>query len=1139
MQIWLSADRFAPPTILKRRGGSEVWVATKEVGTGRKWLFGVVHLKGCEDQEALRDIEKFVGRRDEVDAVAVLGDFNIDLLEDEAVWLQGGRNVTGCEESKGRMTEFCRRSRTCLIRWTGEGGTRPNLRRARKRDRTWIDHIAVGVEAEARAHCTRIIDDARYLASDHLAVELVLSASSAELHEFSGAKRIKDEEISERLEMIQEGAVRVVAECKENGGDIMEESQAMTEEILGRKLSEPRTHKDIRRNNWWFAGPLQKLWRSAAIAQRRWRLTRGKVKGEVEERRRTKWKEAKHLFLKSFAKERYERYGRMMEDICRSRKSDSKKMFREIRRLWDPAAREKAKGPTISAEDGSWHQGAQASALIVAELVKAITRDSEIWSRERQEDLRDLEAKEEREAQGSRRREVGEALIRDISEMELIVATERQRTSSAAGLSGWTPAALKTLVRVPEWREAWRGKLNEDVRLRKFPESWSKVALVAIPKTAPPSTSVKEWRGIALTELGYRTLASVLNNRLRQAMGNIGWKRKHQFGFEPGRGTAMAVTTLAEVWERRRCSGMRTWAVFVDIAKAYDSVAEETLREAMAAAGFRGETREAIAKLYYPTMVTPARVVGETEGTWTEANLGVRQGCTLAPALFSLVVDLISRELEQLPEIGIPGSAAKINQLWYADDGCLLAADADTLQRLLNCLGRWLERRGLRLNSKKCKVMVSDPGVEGDIVWEETTLERVEAFKYLGVVFSSFESTGATGGARSWRKKDGNLRNEAAQARMKATVKVIGMLSRGVLRNKRIDTATKRMAAKAIIEGTAFYGVELWAGVDGQIEALGKKLSGAARELLSLPRYGGSWLATVVEAGFCIPQLEGRVRQLTMLWKAETDRNLEGTVLQELVREERKGSARYRGPTWMSEAFAWMCKMNINLWICSSPKEVRDAVEWRLTQKLNVAALVVGSDIKKRGEVRSVNGDAQVTYLRRVGRVQALQIPADNPPRMGTILLRRLRTGAWWRSGRLWRAAGKTTSNHTCLFCAAGVEDEHHLLWSCPAWEPERRRWRASSEGTMPGLWQGESNVALEWRTTRVLTLFDKCGSKESREALTGAALDFLDRTGRKRAKMVTEWMEREASDAIKAKWVERRGAERERRKRLDREMWT
>ena len=78
-----------------------------------------------------------------------------------------------------------------------------------------------------------------------------------------------------------------------------------------------------------------------------------------------------------------------------------------------------------------------------------------------------------------------------------------------------------------------------------------------------------------------------------------------------------------------------------------------------------------------------------------EVKVGVHQGSVLSPLLFTIVLEALSRELTE----GLPW------ELLYADDLALLAESKAELLDKIRVWKNGLERKGLRVNMEKTKVM--------------------------------------------------------------------------------------------------------------------------------------------------------------------------------------------------------------------------------------------------------------------------------------------------------------------------------------------------------------------------------------------------------------------------------------------------
>ena len=79
-------------------------------------------------------------------------------------------------------------------------------------------------------------------------------------------------------------------------------------------------------------------------------------------------------------------------------------------------------------------------------------------------------------------------------------------------------------------------------------------------------------------------------------------------------------------------------------------------------------------------------------------KVGVHQGSVLSPLLFTIVMEAISKEFR----VGLPW------ELLYADYLVIMAESEEELVKKILIWNYWLEKKGMKVNIAKTKVMVSN-----------------------------------------------------------------------------------------------------------------------------------------------------------------------------------------------------------------------------------------------------------------------------------------------------------------------------------------------------------------------------------------------------------------------------------------------
>ena len=119
-------------------------------------------------------------------------------------------------------------------------------------------------------------------------------------------------------------------------------------------------------------------------------------------------------------------------------------------------------------------------------------------------------------------------------------------------------------------------------------------------------------------------------------------------------------------------------------------------------------------------------------------RVGLRQGCVMSPWLFNLYIDGVVREVNAralgrgLKLVDGNDNEWELNQLLFADDTVVVADSESKLCQLVTEFGRVCERRKLRVNVGKSKVMRctrNEDGARLNVMLNGEALEEVDQFK--------------------------------------------------------------------------------------------------------------------------------------------------------------------------------------------------------------------------------------------------------------------------------------------------------------------------------------------------------------------------------------------------------------------------
>ena len=334
---------------------------------------------------------------------------------------------------------------------------------------------------------------------------------------------------------------------------------------------------------------------------------------------------------------------------------------------------------------------------------------------------------------------------------EVVTAIRGLKNGTAAGADGITSELLKVLcdeslmLLVMTFQQVWRDG--------KVPKEWVDAILVPLPKKGDLS-DLNNWRGIALLSVLGKLFAKVLTQRLNALAERV--LPESQCGFRAGRGSTDMVHALRMVMERYKEYNLPLYIIFIDLTKAYDSVPRAAMWKVLERYGVPPRLRELVMSFHVDTCVQ-ARVDGELADGFPVLN-GLKQGCVMAPVLFSLyaaaAVDHWRRTLpEDLKMVGllsardgpIPFGTQKGHRVLeavqfdmpegqYADDIGALAPSLVVAQRMIEDFCDAVEAWGMKVSFKKTKIMAVCPEtpLEDLTLNDGSVVEAVHSFVYLG-----------------------------------------------------------------------------------------------------------------------------------------------------------------------------------------------------------------------------------------------------------------------------------------------------------------------------------------------------------------------------------------------------------------------
>lgn len=251
------------------------------------------------------------------------------------------------------------------------------------------------------------------------------------------------------------------------------------------------------------------------------------------------------------------------------------------------------------------------------------------------------------------------ALDTPLTLRELQTALANLRKRCAAGPDGITNQMLLNLPL--EFQHSLLEFFNHIWTTGDIPSSWKLAWVVPVPKPNKDTADLSSYRPVSLTSCVSKLMEKLVCARLM-------WWLEHRkklpacmTGFRQRLSAQDSVLDLVSHLEHNRAYGLSTIAVFLDVAKAYDSVLPSAILSHLQEMGVTGHLLRFI-RVFLTDRFMQVRIENVFSSKRTVVR-GVPQGSVLSPILFNVAMSALPSTLKS--------HRSKARLSIYADDLCI------------------------------------------------------------------------------------------------------------------------------------------------------------------------------------------------------------------------------------------------------------------------------------------------------------------------------------------------------------------------------------------------------------------------------------------------------------------------------------
>lgn len=316
----------------------------------------------------------------------------------------------------------------------------------------------------------------------------------------------------------------------------------------------------------------------------------------------------------------------------------------------------------------------------------------------------------------------------DTVEVNKIINTLNDQ--SAGGIDGVSNVVIKTLSQFLLLPISCI--FNKSIEMGIYPDHFKIAVIVPIYKSGD-ITNKTNYRPISLTSNFAKIFEKLIKIRLTSFMDKNKILSNRQFGFRDGISTNDAIAFVTNFIYNNLDKSLKPLAVFLDLAKAFDTVDHAILLDKLCTIGIRGTPLK-----FFESYLSHRQATTRVNNVMSDficTDTGIPQGTVLGPILFNIFINDLLR--------------IDKNVVAFADDTVLLVSGRTwteteiRVNNLIKDVSSWFDDNLLTVNFNKSSYVTFS--MAEDMVPDTTSiyvkendelvyLNRVKEAKYLGII---------------------------------------------------------------------------------------------------------------------------------------------------------------------------------------------------------------------------------------------------------------------------------------------------------------------------------------------------------------------------------------------------------------------